>query len=106
MRNRWARRVVVGLVLAFPLAISAVASPSPSPTAGRLLRGFSVGTPVVAVEMVLLGGLVFAGRERRRLLVEMDAARTRPREAHTFTPAMVSGTKAPARASLFGHLRR
>src|SRR5262245_3545907 len=108
MRHRWARRVVLGSILAFPLLISAVASPSTSssPQAGRFVRGFSVGVPVVVVELVLVGGVIFATRERRRLQVELDAARTRPRDVASLSSAMLSRAKAPARLSVFSYLRR
>lgn len=76
MRNRWARRVCVGLILAFPVLMTVAASSAVPAEAARGARGLA---PVVAVEALLIGGLVFAGRERRRLLVEMDAARTQPR---------------------------
>lgn len=94
MRNQWARGVVLGLVLAFPVLMSA--------TAGSI----TTVAPVLAVETVLVGGLVFASRERRRLLVEMDAARGKAAQIGTFSPAMRSGAKAPARGSLLAYLRR
>jgi hypothetical protein len=66
----------VGLILAFPVLMAAAASSAVSGEAARGVRGFA---PVVAVEAMMIGGLVFAGRERRRLLAEMDAVRTQPR---------------------------
>jgi len=73
MRHHGVRRVFVGLILAFPLLLSVVAA---SPNQGVLSGAVQAGLPVVAVELVLVGGLLFVRRERRRLLVELDAART------------------------------
>jgi hypothetical protein len=88
---------MVGLVLVFPLLVSAVATGTPR---------ISAGSPVLAVEMLLVGGLVFAGRERRRLLVELEAGRTRPAEIGTFAPPILGRARVAARSSLFGYLRR
>lgn len=93
MQSRWARRVVLALVLVFPIAITAT---SARPSAGAA-RGLRASLPIVAVEMVLVGGMVFAARERSRLLVEMEAVRTRPRRV-----ASLSGPKAVAKHFVFG----
>ncbi len=106
MRNSWARRVVLGLILAFPLMMVAVASPSADPNPGRFFRSFSAVMPVFAVEMVLVGGMVFAVRERRRLHVEMDAARTKPTPLAAVSPAILAPSKAPARVAAFSYLKR
>jgi hypothetical protein len=74
MRNPWVRRVFLGLIFVFPLLIGLASSRSlrhPS-------RGISLGSPIVVVEGVVLCGVVFAGRERRRLLVALEEAGTRP----------------------------
>jgi hypothetical protein len=98
MRNRWVRRAFLGLVLVFPILISAVSSHS----LGRAVRGFRMGSPIMAVEMLLVGGLVFASRERSRLLVEIDAARTTPRRLASRPPVALAGLKAPAKHTVFG----
>ena len=98
MHHQWVRRVFVGLILAFPLLISVVAAPSP----GSVSRGLQAVMPIVAVETVLVGGLVFARRERRRLLVELDAARTSPNRIASRPSAALVKTKAPAWRSVSG----
>jgi hypothetical protein len=70
MRNPWVRRVFVGLIFAFPLLIGLASSRSLS-RFGRELQG---GSPIILVESVLLTGMVFATRQRRKLLVAIEAA--------------------------------
>src|SRR5258708_2393027 len=101
MRNRWARWAVLGLIFVFPLLIVAASAEGQ----GSLRRTLRAGSPIVAVEMVLLGGMVFASRERRRLLVELDAARTRSRGVGSPSAAL-AGLKAPVRRSVPGWVRR
>ncbi|WP_406698865.1 hypothetical protein V5E97_08265 [Singulisphaera sp. Ch08] len=98
MRNQWARRVIVSLILAFPLLLSVAASTTPVSFARRL----EAASPIVAVETVLVGGLLFARRERRRLLVELDAARTMPVRAISRPSGALVNTKAHAWRSVSG----
>lgn len=98
MRNHWARRVAVGLILAFPLLLSVVASPTPL----SLARGLEAAPPILAVETVLVGGLLVARRERRRLLVELDAARTMATRAASCPSGALVKTNTPAWRSVSG----
>src|SRR5262245_40388163 len=102
MRNRWARGLVVGLIFVFPLMIAVVSARGHGGGFPRTLRA---SAPILAVETVLLGGLVFASRERRRLLVELDAARTRPSSVATPAPAL-AGLRASARRFVPGRAPR
>jgi hypothetical protein len=102
MRNRWARWVVLTLIVAFPLLLSAASAQGQGGGFPRTLRA---SAPILAVEMVLVGGLVFASRERRRLLVELDAARSRPRSIASPSAAL-TGLKMPTRRSVTGWVRR
>ncbi|SIO28554.1 hypothetical protein SAMN05444166_3497 [Singulisphaera sp. GP187] len=94
MRNPWARRVSVSLILAFPLLLSLVATPSPV----SFVRGVEGVLPIVAVETVLVGGLLVARRERRRLLVELEAARNLPRHISRPAGALVKAKAAAWRS--------
>jgi len=78
MRNRWTRRLFVGLILAFPLLITLVSSTS-SDQLNSTSEISQAVLPVAAVEAVLVGGITFAARERQRLRVELDAVRGTPR---------------------------
>lgn len=89
MRHTWVRRVFIGLILAFPLLMSVAAAPTE--------RGVRSALPIVAVELVLVGGLLFARRERRRLLVELEAARTAaPRRVVVSRPSAALVNSKPA----------
>jgi hypothetical protein len=79
MRCGLARLVVLGLILAFPVLIVA-SSPASASWSGSTL-------PVFAVELMLIGGLVFAARERRRLLTGQEALAPRPISRPRWTPA-------------------
>ena len=61
MRTRSLGLAFLAMVLMFPLLISAV---SPRPL-GRPSRGLRAGLPMPGSEMILVGGLILAGRERR-----------------------------------------
>ncbi len=61
MRNQWGLGVVVGLILAFPLLLCLVAL-APFDFSDKPTRG---GSPLIAVETVVVGGLLFARRERQ-----------------------------------------
>ena len=98
MRNQWTRRIVVSLILAFPLLLSVVASPTPVSFA----RGLEAASPILAVETVLVGGLLFARRERRRLVVELEAARTVATRAVSRPSGALVKTNAPAWRSVSG----
>ena len=69
MRNRGLGLAFLAMIFVFPLLVSAV---SPRPL-GRSQRELRAGIPVLGTEMVLLGGLIYANRERRRLL-ELELA--------------------------------
>jgi hypothetical protein len=61
MRTRSLGLAFLAMVLMFPLLISAV---SPRPL-GRPSRGLRASLPALGSEMVVVGGLILAGRERR-----------------------------------------
>jgi hypothetical protein len=75
MRDRRVRLVFLGLILAFPLMMIGVAPAASGRTSGGVA---SEGWPLLSVELLLVGGLVFAGRQRVRLLA---GAATAPRSA-------------------------
>jgi hypothetical protein len=97
-----ARWIVLGLIFAFPFMLVAASARGQGGGFPRTLRA---SLPIVAVEVVLLGGLVFASRERRRLLVELDAARSRPRSV-AGPSAALTGLRLPTRRSVTGWVRR
>jgi hypothetical protein len=84
MRDVRIRKAFLGLILAFPFLIVLVSGPS----SGRPVRLWgSDGGPLLAVEVLLIGGLVYASRERARLLSRIGVA-TVP------TPRIAAGSQA------------
>lgn len=73
MRNPWVRTVFLGLILTFPMMIC-VASARSLVRAAYDLRSRST---VIAVELMLAGGMIFAYRERQRLLGGLAQAQSR-----------------------------
>lgn len=76
MRDPRARMALIGLILAFPLVMTVL---SPARPAVR-----DVALPLFAVEAVLVGGLMVAGRERLRLHAERTAAAAAPARRAVF----------------------
>jgi hypothetical protein len=70
MRDRRVRLAFLGLILAFPFLIVGV-SPRGS---GRPSGLASEALPLLAVEVLLVGGLAFAARERIHLLARAPSA--------------------------------
>ncbi len=69
MQNRWVARTFVGMIFVFPLIASALTA---APTG--MLQAVA---PVLGVETFLVAGTFFAFRERRKLVSELEVARTR-----------------------------
>jgi hypothetical protein len=98
MRDRHVRRIVLGLIFAFP-ALLVWMSPPPPPGV-RQPRGAAAVAPLAFVELALAAGLLGAHRARRGLLAEREglAAELRPSltEAHfapTGSPSAVKVTR-------------
>ena len=105
MRHRGSRVVVLGLILAFPILVHTVSAPGFGGVAGL----FSAGSPLLGVEMLLVGGLVFASRERRRLFLLVDNARLGSGTVPVPAPAphlASAGASSPARRTVAGRLGR
>jgi hypothetical protein len=79
MPYRRARMILLGLLIVFPLLVRAASAPSSSSWQEGV---WPQGAPILYVELLLLGGLLVADWNRRRLLSEslrrLDRARTRP----------------------------
>jgi hypothetical protein len=77
MGYRVARMVLLGLLIVLPLVVRAASPPSWS---GRQEGAWWPAAPIACAEVVLLGGLLVADWNRRRLLAEclrqVDRART------------------------------
>jgi hypothetical protein len=69
MRDRHVRRIVLGLIFAFPMLITAMA---PAP------RGWEALVPLAAVEAILAAGLCGAYWARRGLLAAQEALACEP----------------------------
>jgi hypothetical protein len=66
MRNPRARAALIGLVLALPV-LMVMAGP-------RGKKAWAAVPTVAGVELILIGGLLVASRERQRLLAERSSA--------------------------------
>jgi hypothetical protein len=75
MRDRRVRLLFLGLILAFPMLISALATEGP-----RSSRGSIFPTVFLSwIEIVIVAGLLFVGQQRRRLLADRREAPSPPR---------------------------
>lgn len=88
MCDRRVRQIVLGLILAFPVLVTAMspASARPTPLRDALL-------PLAAVETVLITGLYGAYRARLALLASRDELASEPRKSLTpahFMPSAAS----------------
>jgi hypothetical protein len=89
MRNRWVRTVFLGLILTFPMMIFVASARSLT----RAARELGSSTTVIAVELMLVGGMIFAVRERRRLLGDLAQAQSRSTWVVAHPSTAVTGPK-------------
>lgn len=90
MRDRHVRRIVLGLILVFPVLVTWM---SPAPPSGVRARGVQALLPLAAVEVVLVAGLYGASRMRQSLLAGRGDLACEPRKSLTpahFVPSTTS----------------
>ncbi|WP_422923998.1 hypothetical protein [Singulisphaera sp. PoT] len=100
MQNRWVARVFLGLIFAFPLLASALATPSLG-TATALMK---VLPAVGLVETFLIVGSFYATRQRRRLVADLEVARTQLAPSAPRTTPALHGSLVSLNKPLYSNL--
>jgi|GEM_PF-5662446 len=101
MQNRWVARVFLGLIFVFPLLASAQSAVWTGPVRNRLGNL----APVLAVEAFLVAGSIFAFRERRRLVAELEVARTRIPSSSVRSTSALPRSIVPIKTPIYGNLK-
>lgn len=102
MRKLWVQRVFVGLILAFPLLMSGTWTLSLGQTSALL----QMVPAIVAVEMILVAGLVVGTKERRRLFANLELVRAGMEESARRPSGALVGPIAVGKSPVYHTIKR